>query len=539
MWYYAQNDQYVGPFPFEEIVNLIYEGIITSNSAVCKEGEDPCFAGDHPELQRYFSNTASNSYAVRERKPKRLLLFYSIIGGLLVVLILAIHGITVLAGGKKDNSFKDMLASAFQNANDKLQKAKGQLQKAIDQSYEELEELGELDDFPEDQTDTDEQADAEDQSDIDDQADTDEQTNIDDQSDIEDQTDAEDQSDIDDQADTEDENRLANEQNENKRLEEEEELENNELTDISDETEIVDDVPIQQDPIFDEEQPSELETAPVEEDNPIFNQSDNKTQEETVVNKKSSDVIIPTEPKSKHKEERKAGDTLVKEIDNVKFVFKWIPSGVFTMGSPEDEKGRNPNERQYKVKISNGFWMMDSEVTQEQWATVTGKSSSIRPSSRLPIEDVSWYDCNNFCKKAAAAGLPLELPTEAQWEYACRADTNGSFAGDFEEMTWYFDNSNRHAQDIRSTEPNQWGIYDMHGNVAEWVADWCGVYPNKPTKDPKGPDKGSKKMTRGGSWGSPKNYCRSALRGGLEPDKHTLGLGFRCVINKELDEKGK
>lgn len=241
---------------------------------------------------------------------------------------------------------------------------------------------------------------------------------------------------------------------------------------------------------------------------------------------------LEPEPKA----EPKAGDTLVKEIDRVKFVFKWIPPGIFTMGSPSDEEGRNPNERQYKVKISKGFWMMDSEVTQEQWMAVTGDVPSSRASFKKPKENVSWYDCNNFCKKAARAGLPLELPTEAQWEYACRAGTKGPFAGDFEEMTWHYGNSDRHAQNVRTRTPNQWGLYDMHGNVAEWVADWCGIYPSKPTKDPKGPDDGDKRMTRGGSWGSPKHFCRSALRGGLEPDQHTVGLGFRCVLNKGQEE---
>ena len=252
----------------------------------------------------------------------------------------------------------------------------------------------------------------------------------------------------------------------------------------------------------------------------------------------SDSETLDLEPKPK--EPPKAGDTLVKEIDREKFVFRWIPPGIFTMGSPEDEEGRNPNERQYKVKISKGFWMMETEVTQEQWMVVTGEfRGSSRPSPKKPIEDVSWYECNNFCKKAAAAGLPLELPTEAQWEYACRAGSRGAFAGSFEDLTWHHGNSDGHAQLIRTREPNKWGLYDMHGNVAEWVADWCGVYPSKPTKDPKGPADGAKKMTRGGSWGSPKHFCRSALRGGLDPNQRTVGLGFRCVLNVDQDAAGE
>ena len=248
----------------------------------------------------------------------------------------------------------------------------------------------------------------------------------------------------------------------------------------------------------------------------------------------SDSETLDLEPKPK--EAPKAGDTLVKEIDREKFVFRWIPPGIFTMGSPEDEEGRNPNERQYKVKISKGFWMMETEVTQEQWMVVTGElRGSSRPSPQKPIEDVSWYECNNFCKKAAAAGLPLELPTEAQWEYACRAGSRGAFAGSFEDLTWHHGNSDGHAQLIRTREPNKWGLYDMHGNVAEWVADWCGVYPSKPTKDPKGPADGAKKMTRGGSWGSPKHFCRSALRGGLDPNQRTVGLGFRCVLKDDSE----
>ena len=263
--------------------------------------------------------------------------------------------------------------------------------------------------------------------------------------------------------------------------------------------------------------------------------SGSKTSEpESSEPKPSDSETLDLEPKPK--EAPKAGDILVKEIDREKFVFRWIPPGIFTMGSPEDEEGRNPNERQYKVKISKGFWMMETEVTQEQWMVVTGEfRGSSRPSPKKPIEDVSWYECNNFCKKAAAAGLPLELPTEAQWEYACRAGSRGAFAGSFEDLTWHHGNSDGHAQLIRTREPNKWGLYDMHGNVAEWVADWCGVYPSKPTKDPKGPADGAKKMTRGGSWGSPKHFCRSALRGGLDPNQRTVGLGFRCVLKDDSE----
>ncbi len=266
--------------------------------------------------------------------------------------------------------------------------------------------------------------------------------------------------------------------------------------------------------------------------------SDSKTSEPESSEPKPSDSET-LDLESKPKKAPKAGDILVKEIDREKFVFRWIPPGIFTMGSPEDEEGRNPNERQYKVKISKGFWMMETEVTQEQWMVVTGEiRGSSRPSPKKPIENVSWYECNNFCKKAAAAGLPLELPTEAQWEYACRAGSRGAFAGSFEDLTWHHGNSDGHAQLIRTREPNKWGLYDMHGNVAEWVADWCGVYPSKPTKDPKGPADGAKKMTRGGSWGSPKHFCRSALRGGLDPNQRTVGLGFRCVLNIGHDTVG-
>ena len=243
----------------------------------------------------------------------------------------------------------------------------------------------------------------------------------------------------------------------------------------------------------------------------------------------------------------------------------WCPAGTFTMGSPSSELGRESDETLHSVTISHGFWIGKYEVTQAQYRVVMGSNSSSFKGDNLPVEEVAWYDAMEFCQKLteierATGRLPenyaYTLPTEAQWEYACRAGTttalnsgkNVTTAEDegicdnLDEVGWYWMNGGKknwnEGKDPAicthpggQKKPNQWGIYDMHGNVWEWCLDWYGSYPTSPVTDPKGPGTGSYRVLRGGSWYYGADYCRSAYRGNGRPSGNNLvNIGFRVAL---------
>ena len=231
----------------------------------------------------------------------------------------------------------------------------------------------------------------------------------------------------------------------------------------------------------------------------------------------------------------KAGDRKVETVNGVEFAFRWCPPGTFMMGSPESEEGRNDNETQHQVTLTKGFWMLETEVTQKQWKAVMGNNPSEFKGDDWPVGMVSWDDCQEFCNKCAQLGLPVQLPTEAQWEYACRAGTTGAYAGNLAEMAWYYNSiSTYHIHPVGTKKPNAWGLYDMHGSVREWCQDWYGDYPSGSVTDPDGPSSGSYRVYRGGYWRSRAGDCRSANRSGRYPDDRDYFLGFRCVRSSDL-----
>ena len=228
----------------------------------------------------------------------------------------------------------------------------------------------------------------------------------------------------------------------------------------------------------------------------------------------------------------KAGERKVEKVNGVEFAFRWCPSGTFIMGSPMSEEGRFSNETQHQVTLTKGFWMMETEVTQKQWKAVMGNLPDCGfKGDDLPVERVSWNDCQEFCKKCKKLGLSVQLPTEAQWEYACRSGTTGAYAGNLDEMAWYNEFSNKGStHPVGTKKPNAWGLYDMHGNVWEWCADyWNKDYPNGIVTDPTGPSNGSYRVFRGGGWSIYAQLCRSARRSCDDPDCRGDYLGFRCV----------
>ncbi len=229
--------------------------------------------------------------------------------------------------------------------------------------------------------------------------------------------------------------------------------------------------------------------------------------------------------------------------------FVYIPPGEFDMGSPENEKDRFLNETpQHRVRISQGFEMQTTEVTQLQYYLITGSNPSrfkdcekygpkqepICPNH--PVDMVSWADAQAFIQRLNELQdkCVYRLPTEAEWEYAARGGeptiySFGSDASGLGAHAWYYDNSNGRSQMVASKMPNPFGLYDMHGNVWEWVQDWYGDYPKQSITDPKGPSSGSRRVVRGGSWSNLARYLRSAPRNSYGPGDRNDYLGFRLV----------
>jgi len=220
----------------------------------------------------------------------------------------------------------------------------------------------------------------------------------------------------------------------------------------------------------------------------------------------------------------------------------YVHPGTFTIGSPDAEKGRYKNESpQTQVTLSKGWWLGKTVVTQGQWeALMAGNKSSQKVADR-PVERVSWDDAMEFCRKLtererAAGRLPdgyaYTLPTEAQWEYACRAGTSGPYSGDgnLDDMGWHSENSGNTTHPVAQKQANAWGFYDMHGNVWEWCRDWFGNYPGGSISDPTGPALGAVRVVRGGSCSVPARFCRSAFRRKIEPGNREDHLGFRLAL---------
>ena len=227
--------------------------------------------------------------------------------------------------------------------------------------------------------------------------------------------------------------------------------------------------------------------------------------------------------------------------------FVWCPPGTFTMGKTPDEPSTPeywpPNsERQHQVRLTRGFWFGKFEVTQSQWrAVMGGNPSRFTGDHRLPVDSVSWEDCQDFLVKLYyRTRMRFRLPTDAEWEYACRAGTAaiyyfGNDNRQLEKFAWFTMNSGDRTHRVGTKPPNAWGLYNMHGNVAEWCLDFYGQMGSADVVDPTGRAAGHARVLRSGSWGASADYCRSAFRACCEPDVRNSALGFRivCEGNKE------
>ena len=225
--------------------------------------------------------------------------------------------------------------------------------------------------------------------------------------------------------------------------------------------------------------------------------------------------------------------------------FRWCEPGTFLMGSPEDEPERDDDETQHEITFSKGFWIADTTVTQALWEAVMGENPSQFKGEGHPVEQVSWEDAQVLIDKMndMKPELKLQLPTEAQWEYACRAGSTTPFCWGEEinsELVKFngtepYNNGKKSEYrektvDVELFYQNDWGLWQMHGNVREWCQDWFGTYPSESIVDPQGPESGGERVLRGGSWVKDGGgRCRSAFRHYDHPNSRRDLIGFRLA----------
>jgi formylglycine-generating enzyme required for sulfatase activity len=221
---------------------------------------------------------------------------------------------------------------------------------------------------------------------------------------------------------------------------------------------------------------------------------------------------------------------LIKTIthNDEEFRFRWICPGTFVMGSPKSENDRGYDEPQHEVTITRGFWLGETPVTQAQYYALTGLSPSYFKGDTRPVDTVSWNECT-----AAAQKLGARLPTEAEWEYAARGGEDYIFAGsnDLKAAGWTVKDSNGSTHPVGKKAPNGYGLYDMTGNVWEWVWDWYGAYSSGPQVDPQGAAHGSYRGRRGGGWFAPIAHARVACRNRFGPTGRGNSIGFRLAMS--------
>jgi uncharacterized protein (TIGR02996 family) len=244
--------------------------------------------------------------------------------------------------------------------------------------------------------------------------------------------------------------------------------------------------------------------------------------------------------------------------------FVLVEAGTFLMGSPRDEQGRSRVERQSAVTITRPFWIGVHQVTQEQYEHVMGVNPSDFKGLNRPVETVAWGECVEFCKQLGEMAAEkaekrlYRLPTEAEWEYACRGGaaffsplpfhfrqpsaslsaTQANFDGKYPYGGAPTGERRKQTTEVGAFEPNALGIHDMHGNVYEWCSDWYGKYSAQAVSDPAGPPEGTRRVMRGGDWHHDGRHCRAADRNYASPDAQSGTLGFRVTLVAVGQEQG-
>ena len=226
-------------------------------------------------------------------------------------------------------------------------------------------------------------------------------------------------------------------------------------------------------------------------------------------------------------------------VNSIGMKLVYCPAGECMMGSPPEELMRQEEETQHSVRISSPFYLGTTEVTQKQWSSLMDINRSLEKGEDLPVQNVSWKEALDFCRNL---GIPEErvyrLPSEAEWEYACRASSQDAWwAGkDLADLAWYSENSEESSHAVGGKKPNPWGLFDLLGNVAEWCSDYYAPYPREALVDPRGPLVGKVRVIRGGSWRHFRPMLRPAARSSAPESYQYPHLGFRVTL--EIPSKG-
>ncbi len=240
------------------------------------------------------------------------------------------------------------------------------------------------------------------------------------------------------------------------------------------------------------------------------------------------------------------GLSMVLNVGQARQVFRWVAASRFLMGSPPDAADRGSTELLHEVTLSHGFWLAETTCTQAFWQAVWPVNPShFQDHPQNPVENVSWHDAQGFIAELnrRLPGLAARLPSEAEWECACRAGTTTPFSFgdqiDPEQVNYHGGYPcaggekglyRQRTVPVASLPPNAWGFYEMHGNVWEWCGDWYADYPSTPQLDPRGPTFGKMRVLRGGTWSDPARYARSANRSRIEPAYRPRSSGFRLAL---------
>jgi formylglycine-generating enzyme required for sulfatase activity len=214
--------------------------------------------------------------------------------------------------------------------------------------------------------------------------------------------------------------------------------------------------------------------------------------------------------------------------------FVSLPAGEFMMGcSPEDAECRSNEKPAHRIRLERPLRIQKYEVTQDQWRDVMGNNPSEYEGGDLPVHNVNWNDIERYLEKLnnRGDGFHYRLPTEAEWEYAARAGKTAPYPGPIDAIAWYNANANHVPHAVGAKHPNPWGLYDMNGNVWEWVSDWfdANYYASSPAVNPKGPSSGTQHVVRGGSFSDNAAFARVSNRFGVSPGFGNYDLGFRLI----------
>ena len=250
----------------------------------------------------------------------------------------------------------------------------------------------------------------------------------------------------------------------------------------------------------------------------------------------------PNPPKKQYSEEPRVSssytdDGIMFSIGNVRFEMVLVEGGTFTMGATAEQVSDADDDEKPTHQVTlPSYYIGKTEVTQALWQAVMGSNPSNFKGSNLPVEEVSWEDCQTFIRKLnALTGKNFRLPTEAEWEFAARGGNNSrgykySGSNTVDDVAWYRDNSSDKIHPVATKAPNELGIYDMSGNVWELCSDWFDSYSSSSQYNPTGLNRGSVLVHRGGSWINDAGYCRVSNRGFYHPARRSSGLGLRLAL---------